>query len=109
MYRYRNHNNCPCMNNNTNQVIYSNNNNNNTDNECACGFNDPSVFPENYMYGQSYVPIQYINTTFKPTVALKMGSLYPELVSPYVPGQGMAEIDYLRNATANEGRCPNAL
>ncbi len=110
MYRCRNHNTCPCMNNNSNQVItIVNNQNNNMEDECACGFNDPSVFPENYMYGQSYVPIQYINTTFKPTVALKMGSLYPELVSPYAPGQGMAEIEYLRNATMNEGRCPNAL
>ncbi len=110
MYRYRNYNTCPCRNNNSNLVMNSNNNqNNNRDDKCACGFNDQSAFPENYMYGQSYVPIQYINTTFKPTVALKMGTLFPELVSPYEAGQSMAENEYIRNATANEGRCPNAL
>lgn len=108
MYRCRNRNTCPCMNNNNGLTTISMNTNN-MDDKCSCGFNDPSVFPENYMYGQSYVPIQYIDTTFKPTVALKMGSLYPELVSPYEPGQGMAEIEYLRNATMNEGRCPDAL
>lgn len=107
MYRCRNCNSCRC--NNHNQVITINNQNDNIEDRCSCGFNDPSVFPENYMYGQSYVPIQYIDTTFKPNVALRMGSLYPELVSPYEPGQGMAEIEYLRNVTYNEGRCPNAL
>ena len=103
---------CRCCNtcrNNNPQVVTINNQNNNLEDKCSCGFSSPSAFPENYMYGQSYVPIQYIDTTFKPNVALRMGSLYPELVSPYEPGQGMAEIEFLRNATYNEGRCPNAL
>ncbi len=102
---------CKCCNScrQNSQMITINNQNSNMNDKCSCGFNDPSVFPENYMYGQSYVPIQYIDTTFKPNVALKMGSLYPELVSPYTAGQGMEEIEYLRNATYNEGRCPNAL
>ncbi len=107
MYRYRN-NTCPCMQNNTpNQEIYYMNNDNN--NSCSCGFNETSVFPESYMYGQSYVPIQYINETFSPEEGLRNGTMFPELVSPYEPCQGMAEIRYLREVTANEGRCPNAL
>jgi len=75
--------------------------------KCACGFeNDPSVFPENYMYGQSYVPIQYLDKIFKPEIGLKMGTIFPELVSPYCPGQSMAEDAYLRKKTGNEGKCP---
>lgn len=77
------------------------------DNKCECGFeNDPSVFPENYMYGQSYVPIQYLTKIFKPEIGLKMGTIFPELVSPYLPGQSMEEDAYLRRKTGNEGKCP---
>ena len=107
MYRCQKCNSCSCMNNDNDDTMPRTENEIND--ECSCGFNDPSVFPENYMYGQSYVPIQYINSTFRPNVALKMGSLYPELVSQYEPCQGMMEIRYLREATAREGRCPNAL
>lgn len=72
--------------------------NNMVDNNCCeCGFGEePSVFPSNPMLGQSYVPIQEMNETFTPCCGLKMGTIFPELVSPYVPGQSMAEIDYLR-------------
>lgn len=64
---------------------------------CNCGFDeDTSGFPENPMLGQSYVPIQYMDKTFRPDVGLKMGTIYPELVSPYCPGQSMQEIAYLR-------------
>ncbi len=100
---------CFCMNNN-----YSNNNcnedvledkcqNNNCceckddyDN-CECGFDEEynDVFPSNPMLAQSYVPIQYMDKTFKPSVGLKMGTIYPELVSPYMPGQSMKEIAYI--------------
>lgn len=77
------------------------------DEKCACGFeNDPTVFPENYMYGQSYVPIQYIDQIFKPEIGLQMGTIFPELVSPYVPGQSMEEIAYLKEKTRHEGQCP---
>ena len=69
-----------------------------TDNSCCeCGFDEEaSVFPSNPMLGQSYVPIQEMNKTFTPCCGLKMGTIFPELVSPYVPGQSMAEIEYLR-------------
>ena len=64
--------------------------------DCECGFGEEqSVFPENPMLGQSYVPVQYIDRTFIPSVGLKMGTIYPELVSPYSPGQSMKEIEYI--------------
>lgn len=65
---------------------------------CSCGFDDDNmsnVFPENPMLGQSYVPIQTMGETFKPCVGLKNGTLFPELVSPYSPGDSMKEIKYL--------------
>ena len=66
-------------------------------NGCDCGFEEEySVFPEDPMLAQSYVPYQYMDKTFKPCVGLKMGTIFPELVSPYVPGQSMAEMEYIR-------------
>jgi hypothetical protein len=63
---------------------------------CSCGFDeDYNVFPENPMLAQSYVPFQYMDKTFKPCIGLKMGTIFPELVSPYVPGQSMEEMDYI--------------
>ncbi|MBR0351125.1 MAG: spore coat associated protein CotJA [Clostridia bacterium] len=64
---------------------------------CSCGFNDEynSVFPEDPMLAQSYVPIQYMDKTFKPDVGLKMGTIFPELVSPYRPCQSMEVNRYL--------------
>ena len=63
---------------------------------CDCGFDEEmNVFPENPMLAQSYVPIQYMDRVFKPAVGLKMGTIFPELVSPYVPGQSMEEIKYI--------------
>ena len=63
---------------------------------CECGFDEEyNVFPENPMLGQSYVPIQYMDKTFRPCVGLRMGTIFPELVSPYVPCQSMREIDYI--------------
>ena len=69
----------------------------NYDDGCGCGFEEEyNVFPENPMLAQSYVPIQYMDKTFKPCVGLKMGTIFPELVSPYVPCQSMEEINYIR-------------
>ena len=66
---------------------------------CDCGFDEEySVFPENPMLAQSYVPFQYMDKTFRPNVGLKMGTIFPELVSPYVPCQSMEEMEYLRNS-----------
>jgi len=73
--------------------------------DCSCGFDDEyDVFPENPMYGQSYVPIQKMNKVIKPVVGLRNGTIFPELVSPYCPGQSMEEIEYIReNNKIGEG------
>ena len=69
--------------------------------DCDCGFDeDMNVFPDNPMLGQSYVPVQYMDRTFKPCPGLKMGTIFPELVSPYVFGQSMEEIQYLRDSNS---------
>ena len=65
--------------------------------ECECGFDEEeSVFPQNPMLGQSYVPWQVMDETFKPCIGLKMGTIFPELVSPYVPCQSIEEIEFIR-------------
>lgn len=67
------------------------------DDSCGCGFDEElPVFPENPTLAQSYVPYQYLNETFKPCVGLKMGTIFPELVSPYVPCQGIEEIEFIK-------------
>lgn len=99
---------CFCMNNNysnnscelQNEIIENKCNDvmsySNYEDSCSCGFDEElNVFPENPMLAQSYVPIQYMDKTFKPCVGLKMGTIFPELVSPYVPCQSMEEISYL--------------
>ncbi len=100
---------CYCMNNNMNDtcknqkeiledkcdnvISYEDNMYDN----CNCGFDEEyDVFPENPMLSQSYVPTQFMDKTFKPCVGLKMGTLFPELVSPYYPCQSMEEIQYIK-------------
>lgn len=70
---------------------------------CSCGFDDDNisnVFPENPVLAQSYVPIQTMDKTFKPCIGLKNGTIFPELVSPYFPGDSMKEIKYLEATNA---------
>ena len=97
---------CYCMNNNhddncDNDIIEKSCQNVGSYNEiynenCNCGFDDEYTgFPTDPMYAQSYVPVQQMNEVFKPSVGLKKGTIYPELVSPYSPGDSMAEIAYL--------------
>ena len=40
--------------------------------------------------------IEEIDKTFTPCCGLKMGTIFPELVSPYVPCQSMEEDKYIR-------------
>ena len=106
---FRNNKKCYCMNNTykdnncemANEIMETKCNNVNsyeeTQDNCGCGFDEEyNIFPDNPMLAQSYVPIQYMDRTFKPCVGLKMGTIFPELVSPYVPGQSMEEIEHIR-------------
>ena len=64
---------------------------------CDCGFEQgESVFPQNPLLAQSYVPIQTMDKTFVPCVGLKMGTIFPELVSPYVPGQSVEDNAFIK-------------
>lgn len=67
-------------------------------NSCDCGFEEQteSIFPQNPMFAQSYVPIQTMDKTFTPCVGLKMGTIFPELVSPYAPCQSVEEIAFIK-------------
>lgn len=56
-----------------------------------------SPFPKNYLYGHAYTPNQIMGKTFEPAVGLKNGTIFPELVSPYYPGQSIDFINYLKN------------
>ena len=82
----------------------------NYNDDCGCGFEEEyNVFPENPSLAQSYVPIQYMDKTFKPCVGLKMGTIFPELVSPYVPCQSMEEINFIRKTNTIGKGCNKCL
>ena len=72
---------------NSNNSIYENTN---------CSNNRTNVFPENYLYGHAYTPNQTLENTYVPEVGLQNGSIFPELISPYTPGQSIDFIEYLR-------------
>ena len=106
---------CFCMNNNNPHCVNQNMlekacksqncscNMMNYNENCNCGFDDDeeaNVFPENPMLAQSYVPIQYMNETFKPCIGLDNGTLFPELISPYCPGDSMKDIEFLRQTNS---------
>lgn len=60
--------------------------------ECSCGFDETVEdlgLPLNPILAQAYVPIQRMDKTFIPSVGLKMGTIFPELVRPYMPNQSM--------------------
>lgn len=77
--------------------------------DCMCGFDEEeSVFPSNPMLAQSYVPWQTMNKTFIPCVGLKMGTIFPELVSPYMPGDSMKQIQYIADSNNIKEGCNDA-
>ena len=77
--------------------------------DCGCGYDDDNccgdIFPYNPMFAQSYVPIQQMDKTFVPCVGLKKGTIFPELVSPYCPGQSLEVMNYLKNSNTIGGGC----
>lgn len=80
--------------------------NENYNNNCGCGFEeDDDGFPSNPMYAQSYVPLQVMNNTYMPCSGLQKGTIFPELVSEYCPGQSMAEIQYIRDSNVIKEGC----
>ncbi len=81
---------CNC---NSQENIYSN----------SCFTNNNAVFPKNYLFGHAYTPVQYLKKTFTPEIGLKNGTVFPELVSPYSPGQSMDFINYLKNGGNENG------
>ena len=51
---------------------------------CECGFEEEdNVFPENPMLGQSYVPIQYMDKTFKPNDVRKNYLKFENIMKEY--------------------------
>ena len=59
--------------------------------------NNQGNFPKNAMFGHCYVMNQILKNTFTPEEALKKGTIFPELFSPYSPGDSMREIEFLKN------------
>ena len=62
-------------------------------------------FPEDPMVAQSYVPWQSLDKTFMPKDGLKMGTIFPELVSPYMPGDSLKQIEYLKKSNSMKEGC----
>ena len=110
---------CSCQNNqyndydNDNCQIYEESCNMNNDcccypeeYPCSCGYNTGiNLFPDNVMYGHSYVPNQTMNKVFTPEIGLKMGTIFPELVSPYSPCQSIETINFLKNSNEIKEGC----
>lgn len=80
-------------------------NDNTNINSCSCGFEKNNIFPNTLLYASSYVPHQYMNNVYKSNYGLKMGSIFPELVNPYCPGQSQEIFNYLKQSKDFEGGC----
>lgn len=80
----------------------SNNNNNGcqTNRSCSSSCNrtvyNTNGF-ENYNYAEAYVQNQILGEPFSPIQGLQNGTMFPELVRPYYPGQSLEQINYLRS------------
>lgn len=68
-----------------------------------CNNNHYNAFPTNYLYGHAYTPNFIMNKTFTPEIGLRNGTVFPELVSQYYPGQSMDFIEYLKSGGRNNG------
>jgi hypothetical protein len=76
--------------------------------QCECGFDDE--YNENFtsipMYGHAYVPNQRMEEIFNACNGLENGSIFPELIFPYSPGDSIVEANYLAENTIESG-CNN--
>ena len=103
--------NCRCQRNNTcryqNYNMNSYNMYSNSNMNCNCMNSttetNSNPFPSNYLFGHAYTPNQELGNTFNPEIGLENGSMFPELVSPYYPGQSMEFIEYLKTVDRNGG------
>ena len=89
----------------TASLTASNNMTNARHNICNCRNNCSMMagFPNNPMYGHAYLPNQiYRGNSFTPSQGLQNGTMFPELVSPYMPLDSMRVMETLRN---REGEC----
>lgn len=90
--------NCSCnLNRDYSQNNFRNNSNINTCNTNTVLPQNENAFPENYLFGHAYTPNFTMSKTFTPEDGLCNGTIFPELVSPYRPGQSMDFINYLRS------------
>lgn len=55
-----------------------------------------NLFPNKVLYGNAYVPNQKLRNVFSAEEGLKKGTMFPELVSMYNPGQSMEVIEFLQ-------------
>lgn len=60
-----------------------------------------------FMYGHCYTPNQIYKTIYSPEQGLMKGTMFPELVSNYVPNQALATINYLKKS--NKGGYLNGM
>lgn len=49
-----------------------------------------SAFPPETPVGMAYVPVQQFSSVFEPDVALEHGTVFPELVKPWLGGQAFS-------------------
>jgi hypothetical protein len=89
----------------TNTCMFNNESNNR---QCECGFDEENnnSFTTNPMYGHAYVPNQRMEEIFNACNGLANGSIFPELVFPYAPGDSIVEANYLAETTIESG-CNN--
>ena len=86
--------------------MFMNINDNYSNDMCECGFkNSYNGLPENPILAQAYVPIQQMGRVFTPETGLRMGTIFPELVRPYMPNQSMEEKAFIEAANMVKGGC----
>ena len=72
--------------------------------EYPCGFEEPySQFPTNATLAESYIPVQRFEKVFRSCLGLKNGTIFPELVDVYEPGESMDRIKYLKSTKNYKG------